>query len=479
MAAVTSDKGHDVLLQALATISDLSWHCVCVGSLDRDPAFVDGLRRRSADGGLDDRVSFPGPRTGAALDRSYAAADLLVLASRAETYGMVVTEALARGVPAVAADIGGLSEALGHGSGRDPAGAAGGARGPLGTRRRAPGVARRRRAASAAAPGRARAARDAARVVGHRVGGGRCPGRGVAVSSEIIRVSPDWLALREPADAAARARDLAERLGGQPPATGRWVIHDLGGGTGAMGRWLAPLLPGPQHWVVHDRDADLLAVAAADLPGPAADGAAVTVEARCSDITRLGPGDLAGATLDHRLSAAGPADRDGPGRTGHRLRRRRVPGPADAVGRRSRPTGPGGSSGRPRGRRLRCPPTPPDAAGPPPRTGRRRAGRGGVQPRGSRGPRPAQPLAARPRPGRPGGGVVDRVGGRRARAAAGAGRRRPTPMRAGVWRRRRPESSPSPSTTPTCSSCPGDRPPQPADSGMSSVCAPRRAFVAR
>ena len=117
------------------------------------------------------------------------------------------------------------------------------------------------------------------------------------MSSEIIRVSPDWLALREPSDAAARARDLAERLGGRPPATGRWVIHDLGGGTGAMGRWLAPLLPGPQHWIVHDRDADLLAVAAVNLPGPAADGAAVTTEARCSDIARLGPGDLAGATL--------------------------------------------------------------------------------------------------------------------------------------------------------------------------------------
>ncbi len=81
------------------------------------------------------------------------------------------------------------------------------------------------------------------------------------------------------------------------PATGRWVIHDLGCGTGAMGRWLAPLLPGPQHWVVHDRDADLLEVAAAELPGPAADGAAVTVEAKQSDITRLRPDDLAGASL--------------------------------------------------------------------------------------------------------------------------------------------------------------------------------------
>ena len=64
-----------------------------------------------------------------------------------------------------------------------------------------------------------------------------------------------------------------------------------------MGRWLAPLLPGPQHWVVHDRDADLLKVAAAGVPRRAADGAAVTVEAKESDITRLHPDDLAGATL--------------------------------------------------------------------------------------------------------------------------------------------------------------------------------------
>jgi hypothetical protein len=64
-----------------------------------------------------------------------------------------------------------------------------------------------------------------------------------------------------------------------------------------MGRWLAPLLPGPQHWVAHDRDADLLEVAATHRPGPAADGSAVTVEAKQSDVTRLGPSDLTGATL--------------------------------------------------------------------------------------------------------------------------------------------------------------------------------------
>jgi glycosyltransferase involved in cell wall biosynthesis len=61
-------------------------------------------------------VSFVGPRIGADLERIYAGADLLVLPSRAETYGMVVTEALARGVPVVATDVGGVAEALGHGA---------------------------------------------------------------------------------------------------------------------------------------------------------------------------------------------------------------------------------------------------------------------------------------------------------------------------------------------------------------------------
>ncbi len=115
VAAVTPDKGHDVLLDALATATDLSWHCACVGSVERDRAFADGVQRRAQHGALRDRVRFLGPRTGPELDRLYADADLLVLASHAETYGMVVTEALARGLPVVAADVGGVPEALGHG----------------------------------------------------------------------------------------------------------------------------------------------------------------------------------------------------------------------------------------------------------------------------------------------------------------------------------------------------------------------------
>jgi hypothetical protein len=117
------------------------------------------------------------------------------------------------------------------------------------------------------------------------------------MTAEDVRVSRKWLALREPADAAARALDLVEQLGPHLPSTGRQLIHDLGCGSGAMGRWLAPLLPGSQHWVMHDRDADLLEAAAADAPGPAADGAAVTLETKQSDIIQLAPSELAGATL--------------------------------------------------------------------------------------------------------------------------------------------------------------------------------------
>ena len=113
--------------------------------------------------------------------------------------------------------------------------------------------------------------------------------------SEPVRVSPAWLDLREPADAAARATDLVDEIRRRLPVGGRIVVHDLGCGTGSMGRWLAPRLDGSQHWVMYDRDADLLAQVR--MPVTAADGSAVTVETRQRDITRLDHEDLAGTSL--------------------------------------------------------------------------------------------------------------------------------------------------------------------------------------
>ncbi|WP_437089595.1 class I SAM-dependent methyltransferase [Streptomyces sp. enrichment culture] len=120
--------------------------------------------------------------------------------------------------------------------------------------------------------------------------------RGTEGAAEAVRYPPEWLRLREPADAAARARDLLEPLRAARPA-GPPAIHDVGCGTGSMGRWLAPLLDGPQHWTLHDRDPYLLHFASADPPRAAADGSPVTVETRRGDIGRLTPDALRGAWL--------------------------------------------------------------------------------------------------------------------------------------------------------------------------------------
>jgi hypothetical protein len=112
-----------------------------------------------------------------------------------------------------------------------------------------------------------------------------------------VAVSPDWLALREGADAAARAADLADEVRRRLPDVDPVVVHDLGCGTGSMARWLAPRLARSQRWVLYDLDADLLQRAAAGMPPSGADGAAVTSQIRRRDVSLLDDGDLAGASL--------------------------------------------------------------------------------------------------------------------------------------------------------------------------------------
>ena len=113
LATLTFHKGQDLLVEALAPLADTEWTCVLAGRLDDDPGFVDQLRTLIARRGLHDRVHVAGVLTGRALHRTYTAADLLVVPSRSETYGMVVTEALASGLPVLATAVGGLPEALG------------------------------------------------------------------------------------------------------------------------------------------------------------------------------------------------------------------------------------------------------------------------------------------------------------------------------------------------------------------------------
>jgi len=115
VATVVPAKGHDVLVAALAALTDLDWRCTLVGSLDRDPDFVDELHKSAADTGTADRLVFAGALPHEEVQAAYAGADALVLPSRDESYGMVVTEALAHGLPVMAAAVGGVPEALGRG----------------------------------------------------------------------------------------------------------------------------------------------------------------------------------------------------------------------------------------------------------------------------------------------------------------------------------------------------------------------------
>jgi glycosyltransferase involved in cell wall biosynthesis len=115
LGAVTPTKGQDLLVDALAALPGPPWTLDLVGPTDRDPAFVAALRDAIARHGLAGRVHLHGPRLGADLEAFWRATDLLVAPSRTETYGMVVTEALARGIPVLASSAGGLPDTLANG----------------------------------------------------------------------------------------------------------------------------------------------------------------------------------------------------------------------------------------------------------------------------------------------------------------------------------------------------------------------------
>ena len=117
VASVVPRKGHDTLIAAMAHLAPLEWHLRCVGSLDRDHALVDRLRTAVDDAGLSGRVTFEGEADTAQLERVYAGTDLFVFPTRYEGYGMVVAEALARGIPVVSTRTGAIGALLAQGAG--------------------------------------------------------------------------------------------------------------------------------------------------------------------------------------------------------------------------------------------------------------------------------------------------------------------------------------------------------------------------
>jgi glycosyltransferase involved in cell wall biosynthesis len=112
VGAVSHRKGYDVLVESLSHLSQLDWRLVIVGSTDRDRKVATALEEQIARARLSSRVEFVGSVGIEELARLYDAADLFVMSSRFEGFGMVLTEALARGLPIVTTTGGAAAETV-------------------------------------------------------------------------------------------------------------------------------------------------------------------------------------------------------------------------------------------------------------------------------------------------------------------------------------------------------------------------------
>ncbi len=280
VGSVTPRKGHDVLIGALQRLQHLSWSCVCVGSLRDHPAHGQAVLDQAAAAGLGDRIEFVGECDAEHLDRYYDSASLFVLASHYEGFGMVLTEALARGLPVVSTTGGAIPEAMPDGAAvlvapGEAEALAGALEGVLGDPDGAQRLADMAAAARLVAPrlptwdqgGHALAASVLELTP---LGGGASPrafDSAVAHRPPVIdRFAADWLSLREPVDHRSRAYDLVDRLRLTWQQRGWSRIVDLGSGTGSNFRFLSPRLTLPQAWTLVDHDAGLLGRAVS--PGP-------------------------------------------------------------------------------------------------------------------------------------------------------------------------------------------------------------------
>ena len=110
VASVVPRKGHETLVDALSTLRSLDWRLTCVGSLDRDPECADRVRARIERCHLADRVILEGELDDEVVGQRYDGADLFVLPTFYEGYGMAVAEALACGIPVVSTATGNIPD---------------------------------------------------------------------------------------------------------------------------------------------------------------------------------------------------------------------------------------------------------------------------------------------------------------------------------------------------------------------------------
>lgn len=112
VASLTPRKGHALLLRALAQLKDHPWRLRCAGSADLDPVTAAGLSVLAETLGLSERLEFLGELDESALADEYQRADLFVLASYHEGYGMALAEALAHGLPMISTTAGAIPDTV-------------------------------------------------------------------------------------------------------------------------------------------------------------------------------------------------------------------------------------------------------------------------------------------------------------------------------------------------------------------------------
>jgi len=117
IATVHAGKGHELLVRALASVTTRNWRLTIAGSLERDRASAERLRAAVAAAGLEDHVSLTGEADAASVAALYDDADVFVLATLKESYGMAVAEALARGLPIVSTTTGAIPSLVGDDAG--------------------------------------------------------------------------------------------------------------------------------------------------------------------------------------------------------------------------------------------------------------------------------------------------------------------------------------------------------------------------
>lgn len=290
VATLTPRKGQDILVKALAGVSGDHWQCDCYGGA-RDATFTRRVQQLIDQSGLQGSVRLHGECDGARLEAAYRSAHALVLPSWYEGYGMVVTEALAHGLPVITTTGGALRDTL-------PAGAG-----------------------LSVKPGDVDALQDALSRFCHddelrhqlrqgavqarealsnwQAAGAKFAGALTApADSPNLRpgsqFEPDWLVLRESADAESRSQRLvglaAEWLSARTLAP---LIADIGCGRGSNMRFLAPRLSGHQRWKLIDHDAILLAQARLRAAGLSdRQGQPVAVETHCVSLEPLADAPL-------------------------------------------------------------------------------------------------------------------------------------------------------------------------------------------